>query len=225
MDVPAVEVVSMARPTQSYGLYVQQFGRGLRTSPGKPYGILIDHVGNVMRHGLPDAARTWSLAAPEKRGRAAQDPNVMPVTTCEACFRAYEAVVKACPFCGAVKETEGRSLPEQVDGDLMELDAETLAAMRGQIERIDGPALIPVGVSQVVGLAINKRWNERKVAQTHLREVISTWAGVQKYAFERDDPEIYRRFYHGFGIDVASAQALNTADAIKLTVAIRNTLS
>jgi superfamily II DNA or RNA helicase len=34
-DLPAVEVVSFARPTQSYGLYVQQFGRGLRILEGK----------------------------------------------------------------------------------------------------------------------------------------------------------------------------------------------
>ncbi|MFW2011210.1 DEAD/DEAH box helicase, partial [Acinetobacter nosocomialis] len=36
-DVPAVEVVSMARPTQSYGLYVQQFGRALRLMDGKDW--------------------------------------------------------------------------------------------------------------------------------------------------------------------------------------------
>jgi DNA repair protein RadD len=45
MDVPAVEVVSAARPTLSYGLYIQQFGRALRTARGKTHGIYIDHVG------------------------------------------------------------------------------------------------------------------------------------------------------------------------------------
>ena len=34
-DLPAIEVVSMARPTQSYGLYAQQFGRALRPLEGK----------------------------------------------------------------------------------------------------------------------------------------------------------------------------------------------
>lgn len=74
VDVPAVECVSMARPTASFALYCQQIGRMLRlnvdpvhmapgvwdsytieqrlhiiaTSP-KPVGILLDHVGNVRR--------------------------------------------------------------------------------------------------------------------------------------------------------------------------------
>ena len=83
-DLPAIEVVSMARPTASYGLYVQIFGRGLRpmylegapletteqrlwaiANSIKPNAIIIDHVGNVVRHGLPDANREWSL---DRRG-------------------------------------------------------------------------------------------------------------------------------------------------------------
>jgi DNA repair protein RadD len=66
-DLPALEVVSMARPTESYGLYCQQFGRVLRPLPGKTVGIIIDHVGNVVRHGLPDKPRRWSLDRREKR--------------------------------------------------------------------------------------------------------------------------------------------------------------
>jgi superfamily II DNA or RNA helicase len=44
-DLPAIEVVSMARPTQSYSLYCQQFGRALRPLEGKTHAIIIDHVG------------------------------------------------------------------------------------------------------------------------------------------------------------------------------------
>lgn len=53
-DLPATEVVSMARPTMSYALYVQQFSLALRLMDGKTEAIIIDHVGNVRRHGLPD---------------------------------------------------------------------------------------------------------------------------------------------------------------------------
>jgi len=53
-DVPACEVVIMARPTASLAVYLQQFGRALRTMPGKLFGLIIDHVSNVKRHGLPD---------------------------------------------------------------------------------------------------------------------------------------------------------------------------
>ena len=219
LDVPAVEVVSMGRPTESYGLFVQQFGRALRILEGKSHGIIIDHVSNVIRHGLPDAKRTWSLLADQRGKRTARDPEVMPVTTCPECFKAYEAVTPACPYCGYKPEPSGRSRPEQVDGDLIELDPAALAVMRGEVDRIDGTPLIPYGVSDIVAGAIRRNWLERQDAQTELRKRIADWAGVWKHRGS-EDSEIYRRFYHTFGIDVMSAQTLNQTKAKELSDAI-----
>ncbi len=44
-DIPRVETVIIARPTQSESLYVQMVGRGLRPYPGKQHLNLIDCVG------------------------------------------------------------------------------------------------------------------------------------------------------------------------------------
>lgn len=44
-DIPRVETVIIARPTQSDGLYTQMVGRGLRLYPGKECLTLIDCVG------------------------------------------------------------------------------------------------------------------------------------------------------------------------------------
>jgi hypothetical protein len=72
-DLPLIEVVSMARRTESTSLFVQQAGRALRivisaslmarwdqfsneqrrafiADSAKPHAIIIDHVGNVERH-------------------------------------------------------------------------------------------------------------------------------------------------------------------------------
>ena len=215
-DVPAVEVVQMARPTMSYGLYVQQFGRALRTLNGKTHGIIIDHVGNVKRHGLPDAPRQWSLYSEERGARAERDPDVIPVTTCPACYSAFEAITRTCPFCGHIPEPMGRSKPEFVDGDLIELDAETLAKMRGEVEKIDGAPLVPYGASDVVALSVKKRWRERQEAQATLRHSIALWAGKWRDR-GASDSEIYRRFYFRFGTDIMSAQALGRAEAEELT--------
>lgn len=215
-DVPAVEVVSMARPTMSYGLYVQQFGRALRTMDGKKQGIIIDHVGNVVRHGLPDAPRQWSLRADErgKRG-SSNDTPVMQVTTCRMCFSAYERFHKACPFCGHVVEPEGRTRPEQVDGDLVELDAGTLAQMRGDIAALGGD---DINLATLSGLSQIKaaNFNETLRAQRKLRETIALWAGVWR---DRgyDDSQIYRRFYLQYGVDIGTAQTLRSGDANQLT--------
>ena len=49
-DLPAIEVVSMAAPTQSFARFAQQAGRALRPMTGKTHATIIDHVGNVARH-------------------------------------------------------------------------------------------------------------------------------------------------------------------------------
>lgn len=213
-DVPAVEVVIMGRPTESYGLYVQQFGRALRPLAGKSHGIIIDHVGNVRRHGLPDAPRVWSLRDDNWGKKKERDPNVMPVTTCVnpdiACFKDYPAYLPKCPFCGYKPIPAGRSKPEQVEGDLVELDPEVLAQMRGEAQTI--MSLYPGLVTDPRTAAMRKNWDERRKAQEDLRYAMSQWAWPHHVRGETDS-EIMRRFYIAFGIDVLSAQALGTKEA------------
>jgi len=218
-DLPAIEVVSMARPTQSYNLYVQQFGRALRPMPGKSHAVIIDHVGNVVRHGLPDSPKEWAL---ERRARKArQDDGGIPIRACPECTAVYERFHVSCPFCGYKPEPVARSSPEFVDGDLCELDAETLARLRGDVAAVDQDTeayrsqLIARNVPYVGQLAHVKRHAGRQVAQGVLRSAIAWWAGHQRAA-GHPDSESYRRFYHMFGVDVLSAQALNTAAAESL---------
>ena len=51
-DIPLVETVMIARPTQSDGLYTQMVGRGLRLHPDKEKLTLIDCVGITGRRSL-----------------------------------------------------------------------------------------------------------------------------------------------------------------------------
>jgi hypothetical protein len=46
VDVPNVDTVLMLRPTESTVIWMQQFGRGLRTAPDKPFLKVIDYIGN-----------------------------------------------------------------------------------------------------------------------------------------------------------------------------------
>lgn len=222
-DVPAVEVVSMGRPTMSYGLYVQQFGRALRVLKDKERGLIIDHVGNVKAHGLPDAPREWSLYAPERGKRNMAEQNVMPMTSCVKCFYGYEAFHSKCPYCGHKPEPAGRKLPEQVQGDLIELDPQSLAELRGEVEatdkRLANPA-IPHNADRLTTLGIKKRANERMSEQLELREAIAEWAGVYHHRGQSDS-EIHRRFWFRFGTDVMTAQTIDRASAEKLKNSIK----
>lgn len=237
-DLPAIEVVSFARPTESFALYSQQFGRALRlmlspdaakvhahlTDAGrrtaiaaseKPTAYIIDHVNNVLRHGLPDARREWSLDRRDRKSSGKSDAIPMRVCANPECIQPYERVHKCCPYCGHYPPPPSRSAPEFVDGDLLELDAETLAALRGDIARIDGDPVIPYGAAPEVVGAVRRRHWERQQGQAALRNVIAWWAGLEA-AQGRGESESYRRFYLRFGTDVASAQTLNARDAAEL---------
>jgi len=126
LDVPAVSAVILLRPTQSLGLYLQQIGRGLRPAPGKSHLVVLDHAGNVYRHGLPDAERAWSLD-----GRA--DRRVRPKTRrCPECGAVHDPA-PCCPVCGRVYVVERRERGVEVaDGRLAEVDADRLRQIRDQ---------------------------------------------------------------------------------------------
>lgn len=46
VDVPSIDTVLMLRPTESVIIWLQQFGRGLRLSPGKTHLNVVDYIGN-----------------------------------------------------------------------------------------------------------------------------------------------------------------------------------
>lgn len=96
-DVPDCSTVIMLRPTKSLSLYIQQSMRGMRYKPGKA-SIIIDHVGNVHRFGLPDAKREWSLEG-FKKNSSRNEPQ-LKIRQCENCFAVYQAKEKQCPTCG-----------------------------------------------------------------------------------------------------------------------------
>src|SRR5579875_3228737 len=50
-DRPDIDCLILARPTQSLALHLQMIGRGLRTHPGKVNCLVMDHSGNLLRHG------------------------------------------------------------------------------------------------------------------------------------------------------------------------------
>jgi superfamily II DNA or RNA helicase len=216
-DCPGVEVVSDGAASHSFNRFAQRFGRGLRIFPGKEHMVYFDHVSNVLRHGLPDAPRVWTLDRREKRARGKPD-DVIPVRTCPSCLSVYERIYRECPFCGHYPEPAGRSGPEMVDGDLAELTPDALARLRGEIDK---PLVIPYSATPEVAGAVKKRHHEKQQAQAALREAMAQWGG-RRVAEGMSLSQAQRRFWLTYGVDVASAQALGRADAEALTERIEN---
>lgn len=125
-DVPGIHGAILLRPTKSLALYIQQVGRALRTCEGKEVAIILDHVGNCERHGLPDDPREWSL---EGRSKAKASAPSETTRECETCFCRFSLFLRQCPECGFVVETKAREI-EQRDGELKEVDLEAARAAR-----------------------------------------------------------------------------------------------
>lgn len=206
-DVPGVETVVMARPTKSLGLYLQQIGRGLRIAPGKSRALIIDMVNNYLEHGLPDRSRVWTLDARVSGRNAPRDPNEIPLTRCEKCFHPYARVHRACPHCGHEPVIVGRRGPDQVDGDMLMLDIDTLVKLR-EAATLESPQdmaqRVAAAAGPIAGKAAFNRQYERIQTQQQLAHTIAQWAGIGRAA-GMDDSELYRRFYHWIGCDVLTA--------------------
>ena len=123
-DIPAASCAILLRPTQSLGLYLQQVGRVLRPAPGKAHAVVLDHVGNVHRHGWPDDSRDWTLAD-LPRGTRTASVQALTVRTCPACFAAFRPA-PICPCCGHEQPAPKPRILRQVDGELKELRREAV---------------------------------------------------------------------------------------------------
>lgn len=224
-DVPMLEVVSFARPTASFQTYLQQFGRVLRTceEKGKRWGIVIDHVGNVEEHGLPDAFRELTLDDRPRGSKGKRDPNVMPTKAClnVTCFRRYEAFHPVCPYCGFRPPIADRTRIEHVAGDLQELSPEALRALRGNVEQHLAYPQISSRLAPSHAAAHRKRHWELLQTIEILKESMMWWAGWQQFR-GMTLSQCQRAFYYRFGVDVLSAQMLDKDDAIALHFKIQD---
>lgn len=131
-DLPSASVAILLRPTDSLALHLQQVGRVLRPKTDGSAAIVLDHVGNCIRHGLAEEPRQWSLAGHVGKKKGAPPP----LTTCPKCF-AVHGSAPACPVCGRVHPCSAVKVraPDQVDGTLAQLTAAAIMAERDRVKK------------------------------------------------------------------------------------------
>lgn len=93
-DHPAIDLLVMARPTMSPGLYLQQAGRGMRPHPGKADCLVLDFAGVVETHGPITAVQ------PPKKGSSGDGE--APIKVCDECGELVHISAMVCPACGAL---------------------------------------------------------------------------------------------------------------------------
>jgi DNA repair protein RadD len=100
-----VDLIALARPTKSTGLYIQMCGRGTRcvgddieesVANGKANCLVLDYGGNIRRHGPFDEpfAPSAVKVKGEKQGEAA-----IPLKECPECENEVMIATRFCPVC------------------------------------------------------------------------------------------------------------------------------
>lgn len=117
-------------PTQSLIRAMQRWGRILRPKEGKT-AIIIDHAGNILRHGLPDMEREWSLEG-EIKDTKTNGEKTISVRTCPECFHIHLPEPQ-CPDCGFIYPIKVRVVDEK-EGDLVELTEQDKANIKYQMK-------------------------------------------------------------------------------------------
>ena len=120
VDVPGAVALIGLRPTSSLVIFLQHCGRVLRRADNKPRAVILDHVGNWSRFGLPDDDRVWSLAGHPKAKKEAS-----AFKRCPNCLRIVSISARVCKDCGYqwTETAEAMRLPETVDGKLINVRA------------------------------------------------------------------------------------------------------
>lgn len=230
LDVPGIECVSMARPSKSLGKVLQMIGRGLRLAEGKPHLILIDHVGNLDEHGLPDSFRRWTLDRISKR--RGQGQSLVRFCSNITCNRPIDRVLTECPYCQTpvpkpnVSEGGGRPGIKQVDGDLILLDPDQIREIEADI-LLEDPAKVAERVSAAAGgaagLSAMKAQRERIETQKRLADTIAQWAGVLR-SNNYSDRMIMKQFFLDFDISIHEILAQPRADMERMIERIQDEL-
>lgn len=130
-DVPDCECAILLRPTKSLTLYIQQSMRCMRYKEGKQ-AIIIDHVGNYARFGLPDADRQWTLEGRPKQKKDTKKDEGESIHLCKNCFRVFLDIINgkkasACPFCGYVLPKSKREVKEEKQAVLQKIEGFVLS--------------------------------------------------------------------------------------------------
>jgi len=88
MNLPEIDTVLMLRPTESSILFLQQLGRGLRTSPGKTHVVVLDFVGN--HHSFINRPLLFLNGSAGKDRKAAARAARQGVNLPDGCFVNYD---------------------------------------------------------------------------------------------------------------------------------------
>jgi len=188
-DHPDIDLLVMARPTMSPGLYLQQAGRGMRPKSHTDHCLVLDFAGVVSTHGP-----ITNVQPPKKAGSGDGEA---PVKICENCDELCAISALKCPACGhpfppPVKKELVLHMDDIMGIQGLELEV-TSWSWRKHLGRTSGKEML--AVTYYGGLSdppvteylpvLHDGYAGQKAAQTFV--TIARQAGVEKHAQGLDE--------------------------------------
>lgn len=134
-DVPDVLCGISCRPyRKSFSSHIQELGRVMRVSPGKDFGLWLDHSGNCISFA-DDTAWLYehgvdSLSDAQKRDSEAREPVERQKVKhfCGECSHQMEPTLSVCQICGWERPKRGEI--QVVEGQLIDLEVSMKTAFQ-----------------------------------------------------------------------------------------------
>lgn len=100
-DCPAVDMMILARPTQSAALFVQMIGRGLRIFPGKKDLLVLDLAACFKKHGPPHDPKLPHYEPAGEKEETLEEKADQALKICPKCKVEFSGGW-VCPTCGHI---------------------------------------------------------------------------------------------------------------------------
>lgn len=165
-----IECVILLRATHSLALYLQMIGRALRRK--KNPAIILDHGGNVLKHGMPDDERVWSLDGKQDGNSSSDQGEIKPPIICESCYQAIpHPYPDNCPYCNADLKTHPKVI-EIIEGELQEIKEAERLAIKEKLKQEEREAKTLndfIAIAQKRGYKNPSHWANKKTAGRAMR--------------------------------------------------------
>ena len=202
---------------KSIKMHIQKVGRIMRTSEGKPFGLLIDHAGNWL--GFYDKTHQFfdtgchQLEDEKLENVTRKDAEETQHLRCKSCGAFMTPASRICPSCGAERKLPRGKLVTQY-GELVEIDVVDGNGVSLPFKGDWWPEICAVACAMTPDPD-----KARKIALAKYRDIFGRWPGDDFQMMDRKPHPEVRKYTNKQYRDFINSRKRSRADAESNNVA------